>query len=199
MFICHEHMYVDVQGSINMCMCICVCVCVCFGYFHVVSWGQDACVSFLCVCRWLLKYADVRSYGMCMCLWMSKGPYVYVYVCVCLCEYPCVRRLIVWKTVQTHSLTILTYRFKFDWITMGFLLYNFGVVGMVSVFWTSSSTFSRSYTVLIGAMVVCVRVRVCSNIDVCHVLAPRCWLIFPSPSQDATLPGASPKREREKE
>ena len=85
-------------------------------------------------------------------------------ILVCLYKLRCMRIIMIWLVgsglllllmfgFSWAYLTILTYRFKFDWITMGFLLYNFGVVGMVSVFWTSSSTFSRSYTVLIGAMV----------------------------------------------
>jgi hypothetical protein len=52
------------------------------------------------------------------------------------------------------SYLLLDVSFSVDWLTFVLILWNFSVVGLVSIFWNSSLYIQQGYLVIISALVV---------------------------------------------
>jgi len=53
-----------------------------------------------------------------------------------------------------NSFLIQDYNWSFDWLIFALILYNFSIVGLVSVFWTAPLLIQQGYLIIISALLV---------------------------------------------
>eukprot|EP00123_Amoebidium_parasiticum_P011341 comp20661_c0_seq1/m.26813 comp20661_c0_seq1/g.26813 ORF comp20661_c0_seq1/g.26813 comp20661_c0_seq1/m.26813 type:complete len:442 (-) comp20661_c0_seq1:489-1814(-) len=88
---------------------------------------------------------------------------VMTFLLVCCYKHRCYKLITVWLVFSTVILlfffsftywqeALTFYNVPMDWVTTAFVIYNFGMVGLVSIFWRSPLRLQQAYLIITSAL-----------------------------------------------